>query len=108
MSVETRTAERPYYFYTRNFIWISYKDYDVLDGIRYLFVKMATMFYLTLRSGCYRAFVRGLWDGFVGLKQLRPDRTPIKKATVEYLAVLEKGRPSWRARLARHRSQPQI
>src|SRR5947209_2319016 len=27
MSAETRTSDRPYFFYTRNYIWIAFKDY---------------------------------------------------------------------------------
>jgi GT2 family glycosyltransferase len=108
MSPETRTRERPFYLFTRNYIWIAYKDYRLLDGLRFLAPKLAMMLYFTLRSGCYRAFLRGLWDGIRRLPVIRRDRTPIGKATVRYLDELERWRPGLLFRLARHRSQPQL
>src|SRR3990172_4751732 len=93
MSPETRTSERPYYMYTRNYIWIAYKDYRLLDGLRFLLPKLAMMSYFTLRSGHYRAFFSGLCHGLTGLKRVRPDRTPVRKTTLTYLAQLDAWRP---------------
>ncbi len=108
LSSETRTRSGPYYFFTRNYIWITYQDYYFLDGIRFLLPKMAMMMYFTLRSQCFGAFLRGVWHGVSGLRAIRSDRTPISKATVGYLAELDKWRPNWLFRLARHRLRPQL
>jgi GT2 family glycosyltransferase len=105
---EARSPGRSYYFHTRNWIWIAYKDFPLYQGIQFLVPKMGMMLYFTIRSGAYRHFLRGLWDGLKGLKRIRLDRTPVGKQTVKYVAALDKGRPGWRVRLARHRVQPQV
>jgi len=105
---EGRTLERQYYSYTRNFIWMAYKDYHVLDGIRFLVPMLLMMFYFTVRSGAYGAFFRGISHGFSGLKQIHADRTPISKETVKYYAKLEEWRPGVLVRLRRHRAEPQL
>lgn len=103
-----RSASRQYYYFTRDYIWMAYKDYRFLDGIRFLLPKLAMMTYFTLRSGAFGPFFRGLRDGVAGLKDLRAVRTPISQATVDYLAALERSRPSLFVRLARHRSTVQL
>lgn len=108
MSPITRTRERPYYFYTRNYIWIAFKDYSVIGGFCFLQPKLLMMSYFTLRSGCYGAFLKGLWDGLRGLPEIHSQRTQIKRATVSYMNGLERGRPGWLTRLARHSLEPQI
>ena len=108
MSPETRTPERPFYFYTRNYIWIAYKDYSFFQAIRFLTPKLMMMTYFTVRSGHYRAFFKGLWDGFKGLWRVHPHRTPIKNETIRYYARLDSTRPNVWQRLKRHRSAPQL
>jgi GT2 family glycosyltransferase len=108
MAAETRTPERGYYFFTRNYIWIAYKDHRLWDGVGFLAKKLGMMAYFTVRSGCYGAFFRGLWDGLRGLRWIGRDRRPVSRATVRYLAELDRARPSWIFRLARHRTEPQL
>ena len=108
MSPVTRTPDRPYYFYTRNYIWIAQKDYRLLAGMRFLIPKLVMMFYFTLRAKRYRAFFRGVCDGLRGCRNVQRDRTPISGATEEYLNGLDRGRPSLIVRWARHRLEPQI
>ncbi|HET7212318.1 MAG TPA: hypothetical protein VFL79_01915, partial [Terriglobia bacterium] len=105
---EGRTSTRQYFYFTRDFVWMAYKDYHFLDGVRYLLPKLAMMLYFAVRSGAYSAFFRGLWHGFTGLKRIHPDRTPIGEATVKYWAELEQWRPGLLTRLARHRIEPQV
>ncbi len=107
-STKGRSFDRQYYYFTRDYIWMAYKDYRFLDGLRFLVPKLAMMLYFTLRSRSFRPFLRGLWHGVTGLRHIRPDRTPISKSTVRYLAELEKWRPPWTVRLAKHRTEPQI
>jgi GT2 family glycosyltransferase len=108
MSAETRTSDRPYYFYTRNYVWIAFKDYRVLPGLGFLLPKLAMMFYFATRTGKHRAFWRGLWHGVKGLPQVFADRTVVHRRTLRYLAKLERWRPNLLFRLARHKAQPQI
>ena len=107
-SAHGRSADRQYYFYTRNYIWTAYKNYRFWDGIRYLAPNLLMMAYFTIRTGNYRLFLRGIRDGFGGLKTLKSFRTPATKNTVRYLSELEKWRPGLMTRLARHREAPQI
>jgi GT2 family glycosyltransferase len=108
MSHETRSKSRPFYFYTRNYIWVAYKDHGFREGIRYLVPKLLMMLYFSLRVGHLRAFLRGLKDGLRGLGRVRSERTPISRSTAYYVAGLEKMRPNVLVRVARHKATPQI
>src|SRR5579863_3518898 len=39
-SVETRAPGRPYYIYTRNYVWLAHKDFALLPGVRFLVPKL--------------------------------------------------------------------
>ncbi len=108
MSAATRSPGRPYYYFTRNYIWIAYKDFPFLRGLRMLVPKLLMMLYFAVRSKRYKPFIRGLWDGVAGLRRLRPDRTPTSEATLRYYYAMEKQRPGLMARLARHSHEPQL
>jgi GT2 family glycosyltransferase len=107
MSHETRSKIRPFYFYTRNYIWIAYKDFGFREGIRYVVPKLLMMFFFSLRAWRLMPFVRGMLDGISGLKRINP-RTPTHRATLMHLADLERQRPTWRQRHTRHRLEPQL
>ncbi|HEV2178540.1 MAG TPA: glycosyltransferase [Terriglobia bacterium] len=108
VSERARTNHRQCYYFTRNYIWMAYKNYPWWAGARFLAFKLAMMLYLTVRLGCYGSFLRGVWDGVTGLKRIRADRTPISSSTLRRWSDLEKGRPGLIVRLARHRSRPQL
>lgn len=103
-----RSAERQYYFFTRNFIWMACKDYTWWPGLRFVIPKIAMMLYFALRTSSYGPVLRGIVDGIRGLRAVHGHRTPISRATIRYMADQEKWRPGILTRLARHRSQPQI
>lgn len=108
VSGKSRTNERQYYYFTRNYVWMAYRDYPIWAGMRFLSFKLAMMLYLTVRAGSYGSFVRGLWDGVMGLRRIRQDRKPISRSTMKRWLSLEKGRPGILTRLARHRARPQL
>lgn len=108
VSEKARSNDRQVYYFTRNYVWMTYKNYPFWAGARFLAFKLAMMLYLTARLGCYRSFLRGVWDGVKGLKQVRADRKPISRATLRRWVDLEKGRPGLVFRLTRHRDRPQI
>ncbi len=107
MSPETRAAERPFYFYTRNYIWIAYKDYRFFAGVRYLVPKLLMMALFSLRAGRVRAFLRGVWHGVRALPSIAP-RTPMDAAASRRLARLESTRPNAWRRLQRHSAGSQL
>jgi glycosyltransferase involved in cell wall biosynthesis len=103
-----RTNRRQIYFFTRNYVWIAYRNFPMLAGTRYLLEKLLMMFYFAVRTGGIRDFFRGISDSLKGLRALRPGRRPLQKATLRYLAALEKGRPNIWVRFARHKEAPQL
>ena len=103
-----RTAYRQYYYFTRNYFWMAYKDFPFFAGLRYLIPKIGMMGLFALRTGAFTAFLRGAWDGFTGLRKIHPDRTPANPSALGYLRELEKWRPNVFVRLSRHREAPQI
>lgn len=103
-----RTSERQYYYFTRNYFWIAYKDFHFVAAIRYLFPKLFMMTYFTCRTAAYVPFLRGIRDGIRGLRAIRQHRTPAQPATVRHLRLLGKYRPGLFVRLARHKVAPQL
>ena len=108
MASETRAPDRPYYYYTRNYIWIAYKDYPFLAGVSFVTWRLLMMLYFSIRSRHLRTFLRGVKAGIAGLPQVRRVRTTIRPATVRYVRELERGRPPLWARFSRHREAVQI
>lgn len=108
VSGKARTNHRQYFYFTRNYVWMAYKDYPLWAGAKFLCFKLVMMLYLTIRVGCYPSFFRGLWDGFKGLPRIRRDRKPIARLTMKHWSDLERGRPGLLKRLARHRARPQL
>ena len=107
-SEKGRTIGRQYYYFTRNFIWMAYKDYALWDGLCFIVPKMIMMAYFAIKSTSYLPVVQGIWDGIRGLSGIRPDRTPISRTTIQRIVEHERWRPGLMARLARHRAEPQI
>jgi GT2 family glycosyltransferase len=106
MSPETRSMTRQHFLFTRNYIWIAYKDYPVLAGLRFLSFRMVMMGFFALRTGNLSAFFKGLWEGVRGCRDIQ--RNPVLADTLDYIAALDSGRPNFFTRLARHRAVPQI
>jgi GT2 family glycosyltransferase len=107
MSLATRSKARPFYFYTRNYIWIAYKDHRFWPGLRYLVPKLLMMLFFSVRAGKPLPFLRGIWDGARGLQRIMP-RTPASYHTLVYLSELERSRPAFWRRLRRHRLETQL
>ncbi len=108
MSMETRTPERPYYIFTRNYIWIAYKDYPIFSGVAFATWKLLMMLYFSLRARHLAAYRRGFRDGCRGLGRIRHERTPVGSGTLKYLKELERWRPSLWTRFRRHRETIQL
>lgn len=106
MSPETRSMSRQHFLFTRNYIWIAYKDYPVLAGLRFLSFRMAMMGFFAARTGNLSAFLKGAWEGLRGCKEI--ERDPVQRETLDYIESLDSERPNLFTRLARHRAIPQI
>jgi GT2 family glycosyltransferase len=103
-----RTHYRQFYYFTRAFIWMAYKDYPLWAGLQFAIPKELMMGYFAWRTSVYSPVLRGVWDGLKGLKAIRADRTPVSRATLRRIAEHDRWRPGILARLARHRMEPQI
>ena len=106
MSAEGRANSRPYFLFTRNYIWVAYRDYPVWAGLRFVSFRLAMMAYFALRKGHLSTFLEGIWEGIRGCRQI--ERVPVHRNTIKYVNSLERERPNIFARYARHRTAPQL
>jgi GT2 family glycosyltransferase len=107
MSPEGRGSNsRPFFLFTRNYIWVTYRDYPLSAGLRFLSFRLAMMAYFAVRKGHFAAFLKGMRDGISGCRQIH--RAPVQQKTIKYINSLESERPSIFVRLARHRTAPQL
>jgi GT2 family glycosyltransferase len=108
ISRETRTSWRPYYYYTRNYIWIAARNYSLTKAVPFLSEKLAMMTYFAIRTRNLAALWRGVRDGVRGLSETAKSRKVLAVSTWRTLARLNANRPSWASRLRRHRARPLI
>lgn len=106
MSQETRSSGRNFYFYTRNYFWIAFKDYSGLRRWRYLAYHWGMMAFFSLRAGHPGKFFLGVRDGVAGLRKLQ--RTRISREGWHRLDEITSGRPGLLLRLKKHRERPLV
>jgi GT2 family glycosyltransferase len=106
MSPEGRSNSRPYFLFTRNYIWVAYRDYPFWSGLRFASFRLAMMAYFALRKGHVSTFMKGMWKGLCGCKRIQ--RSPVQPSTIDYVNSLERDRPNIFVRYARHRTAPQL
>ena len=106
MSAETRSNARTHYLFTRNYLWIAYKNYPLWDGIRFAGFRLLMMWVHAVRTGHIYSFLLGMMHGFSGWRKI--DRRPVSKRTLAHVAVLDSQRPNLFIRAMRHRRTPQL
>jgi GT2 family glycosyltransferase len=106
MSSETRSSSRSYFLFTRNYLWIAYKDYPFWAGMRFVAFRLLMMAYFALRGRQLMSYFCGVWEGICGCRNIL--RVPVHKATMKYVNELERGRPNLFVRYLRHRIVPQL
>lgn len=106
MANETRGRGRNFYFYTRNYVWIAFKDYSGWRRWRYLAYNLAMMSGFSLRAGHFGEFLQGVRHGIQGLNGSR--RTPVSEAGWRRLQEITSNRPGLLLRLKKHRERPLI
>ncbi len=104
----SRNSWRPFYYYTRNYLWIAARNYRLGPVVPFLVKYLGMMAYFSLRVGHLRAFARGLRDGLTGLPMAWRTRKPFSRATGRTLKELTRERPGLIASWRRHRERPQI
>lgn len=105
MSPEARSS-RPYFLFTRNYIWIAYRDYPKWLALKFLAFRLAMMAYFAARTRNLWSFFRGVSAGVLGCRHIARD--PVQSSTLAYIDSLDSERPSFFRRLARHRTAPQL
>jgi GT2 family glycosyltransferase len=106
MSQETRSSGRNFYFYTRNYLWIAFKDYSGLRRWRYLTYHWGMMAFFSLRAGHPGKFFSGVRDGLAGLRKLQG--TLISQQGWQRLDEITSERPGLLLRLKKHRERPLV
>ena len=106
MATETRGERKPYYFLTRNSIWIALKDYTGWRRWEFVIYTLAKMSFYCLRPSRIGDFLRGLRDGFTGTSRL--PRSPVSPSTWARLREISRHRPSWWTRLRTHWAHSEI
>ena len=106
MSNETRSDGRNFYFYTRNYLWIAFKDYSGWRRWSYLGYHWLMMGLFGMRAGHPAKVLRGVRDGVIGLSKLK--RTRISRAGWRRLKTITSQRPGLLLRLKKHRERPLV
>lgn len=106
MAAETRGARRPYYFYTRNSIWIAFKDYSGWRRASFLTYTLLKMLFFCARPSRLRDFLRGAREGW--RQRASFPRTPVSAAGWQRLRKISAHRPNLWVRLRTHWRQQEI
>jgi GT2 family glycosyltransferase len=106
MARETRSARRPYFYLTRNYIWTAYKDYAGWRRWRYLGYGLTVMAFFCFRTGNLRELFRGMRAGMKGRSAVPSTR--ISEQGWKRIRALKAQRPNLWKRLRTHWAQPEI
>lgn len=106
MSEETRENGRNFYFYTRNYLWIAFKDYSGWRRWHFIGYHWGMMAFFSFRAGYPGKFFLGLCDGVAGLPKVQHTRiTPTGWRRLDEITV---NRPGILLRLKKHRERPLV
>ncbi len=97
-----RPPSRIYYSFTRNSIWVSLRNHRGVALIGSIARDLAMMAVSSARSGHFRAYLKGVWDGVRGAPAAWATREPMDHATYRKLRELEALRPNMLSRIGRH------
>lgn len=97
VATQGRSPGRIYRLKGRNCIWTAFKDYPLLRRYQYLAYKLALTGFLSLASGGFVQFVRGLLDGTRTLDSV--DRTLIPDQGWDRLKSIKALKPGFLVRL---------
>lgn len=90
-----RTDWRRYYFDTRNILWLSARNHPFFYAVKYLFIGLTAMLVYSIRDGYLRYWIKGLKDGFLGIKMAFSERCLMSERTLRLVRNIEKNRPSF-------------
>ncbi len=85
---------RRYYYDTRNLIWLVFRNYPVMRGIKLLTIGLGSMLIYSLRDGYSRFWIKGVMDGIKGSRDMLNRRTPFSEHTYLLIKEIDYYRPS--------------
>jgi GT2 family glycosyltransferase len=89
-----RTNWRPYYYDTRNQIWLAARHYPLIVALRKLSVGLGAMLIYSIRDGFLGYFFKGVFDGISGIKSAIASRKVMSKIVLNRYLEIEKENPS--------------
>jgi GT2 family glycosyltransferase len=89
-----RTPWRNYYYDTRNQFWLACRNFPLGYSMLYLTRGLFAIFVYSLRDGYFRYWLRGVRDGILGLKEVRPQRRVLRPETMRLITEINKKRPA--------------
>ena len=101
-SNETRQQWRSFYYNTRNLLPVVYRNYPWPRGLLHLMPRLAGLGFYSLKTGHFRHFLRGLFDGWKMLKTAAGSRRPLRRETLRKIAALNAAQPGLLERFRRH------
>ena len=85
---------RPYYYDTRNQIFLAIRHYPLPMAFRKLFVGLGAMLIYSIRDGFTSYFFKGCWDGISEYKKTAAKRNVLSGDAMKRYLEIEKKNPS--------------
>lgn len=99
-AAENRPSWRLYYYYTRNGIWVSMRNFRLGRALYGAVVNTARMAFFAARAGELRAWASGLGEGARAIRGL--PRAPMEATTLRKIREMRTHRVSFAGRVRRH------
>ena len=102
VAAEARPSSRIYYKFTRNSIWLPLRNHRPFAAACAMAKYLGLMAFSSARSGHWRSYVHGLWDGLIGIPRAVASRCPLSVATYRRLHHIRSFEPSLIEKVKRH------
>ncbi len=88
-----RASWRNYYYDTRNTFWLVFRNCPFGFGSRLLIRQTGAMFIYSCRDGFFRWWLKGVYDGLLGLPEAIQHRRKMGRETMKRIWAMESDRP---------------
>jgi len=99
-STDARPSWRPYYYNTRNNIWLAYRHYPWLKLVKYCFLYTSMSLFYALKNMYLISFLRGVYHGI--FKANKHIRSPLNKTQLSKLKKINWYKPSISNKIMKH------
>lgn len=94
-AIQGRQDWRRYYYDTRNLIWLVLRNYTFIEGVKFLFIGLGSMFVYALRDGLLKYWFKGVWDAIKAGADIWKERIPMSPRTIKINRHINSFRPSF-------------